>query len=226
MLNRMLKTKTSPEDVSALNTDRIVLETIIDKDVVTSKSIIAAMKTYGVSHDDKDLERVERMMVKGKKVVNIKTAIAAHGETLDLSPLHAAVLFESKDILKLCLNSELVNILLNFGNLNDPEDAGNLLDLALQVGNVEIIECIFEYAKTSAIITLDDGIPQCLADEVMNNEPNIVEVLLNKESFHPSLNPLMSDFTVLHMAICSISPRMVRLLVQAGCDVNNTKVGS
>ena len=202
-------------------------------------------------------------MIKGTKVLNVKTMIEAHGEVLALSPLHASAMFESTEILKFCMNFDGVEVGLSFGNPESQEADGNLLDLALQVGNPEIINCAFENAKDSDLVTIEDGIPLCLADAVMNNELEIVEILLNKESFHPALNPLMClvlsirdnnltiftrflpqaktklnstlpnlscplcsalATTLLHLAICSHKPKFVKLLVQAGCDVNSTKV--
>ena len=90
-----------------------------------AKSIIAAMKVYCVSHAEEDMKRII-MMMKGKKVRN-KTMIDAFSEVLALSPLHASALCESSEVLKLCMY---------FDGIDDGN--GNLLDLALQVGNPDI----------------------------------------------------------------------------------------
>jgi len=220
----------------------------LELDIMPTKCIIAAMKVYSVSEAEEDMKRLA--MMSGKKVEN-KKMIQAFGEVLALSPLHASALLESSVVLRLCMYFDGMNS----GN-------GNILDLALQVGNADIINCVFENAKDSDLVTIENGIPLCLADAIRNNDNEKVDILLKRETFHPALSPLMCVFlairhtnltmftsflvqaktqinstipnmpcplcsapetTLLHLAICSYKPKFVKLLVQAGCDVNNTK---
>ena len=263
-LDALLKSKTVTED-TFLQVRKCIIN-CVDSDTVTVKSILAGMKIWCASHDDEDFEMVEKMMLKGKEEMNSKTVINAdNGESFSGSPLHAAALFKSTGLLKLLMNFEGVDVNLQFGYHENQENAGNLLDLAFQIGNHEIIGCVLENVKGSDLVIIDNGIPLCLANAVNNSNADIVELLISKESFHPSLTPLMclmlaiqdnkleifTKFlpnakatlntpipklsspciqcsapatTLLHLAICFYRPRMVKLLVQAGCDVNSTQV--
>jgi len=263
LLDKLLKNETVTEDT--ILQVRKCLITCVETDTVTAKSIIAAMTIWCASHADENFEMVEKIMLNGKEEMNSKTVINADdGESFLGSPLHAAVLFKSTDLLKLLMNFEDVDVSLQFGTYENQENAGNLLDLAFQIGNHEIISCVLENVKCSELVIIENGIPLCLANAVSIGDNDIVELLISKESFHPSLNPLMclmlaiqdnnlgifTKFlpnakatlntpipnlsspciqcsapatTLLHLAICSYRPRMVKLLVQAGCDVNSTQ---
>ena len=163
----------------------------LDSDTVTANSIIVAMKILCSSHADEDFEMVEKMMLKGKEEIKIKSVIEADADSLFGSPLHAAALFKSTDLLKLLMNFEGVDVSLQFGYHENQENAGNLLDLAFQVGSHEIIDCVLENVEGSELGIIENGIPLCLTNAVYNSDAAIVELLISKEFFHPSLNPLI-----------------------------------
>eukprot|EP00092_Neocalanus_flemingeri_P040264 GFUD01043858.1.p1 GENE.GFUD01043858.1~~GFUD01043858.1.p1 ORF type:complete len:497 (-),score=115.58 GFUD01043858.1:52-1494(-) len=243
----------------AIDLARSRCEKIVAGKKVTAQSIEAALVLWSVTQEEEDFERVEKMMVAGKTVLNEKCLVEALGKTLYLSPLHTAVYLKSPHLVELFMRFDGVDVCLQYNNPEAVDDFGNVLDLAISLeNNLDVIKSVVENDKERKLVNPRGGIPF----RFLINEVEVVELLLNYEDAYPSLNPLSflaiamrndqlnvfmkilpqakprlnttvpslscpfcssPTVTLLHLAICLNNPKMVKLLLQAGSDVNSSE---
>eukprot|EP00092_Neocalanus_flemingeri_P027880 GFUD01030264.1.p1 GENE.GFUD01030264.1~~GFUD01030264.1.p1 ORF type:complete len:566 (+),score=133.07 GFUD01030264.1:86-1699(+) len=230
--------------------------------VAGDKSIEVAMILWSVTREDEDFERVKKMIVKGKTELNERYPVKAHGKTLNLSPLHTAVYLQSPQLVELLMTSDEVDVGLEFKNPADPDDFGNVLDLAVSLEmNLDVIQSVLENDEDRKLVTNNEVITGLLCYASVSSKVEFVELLLGYEAVHPVLNPLvflavaikrdnldmfikilprakprlntiiplpccgcsLPTITLLHLAICMKNLKVVKLLLQAGSDVNSTE---
>eukprot|EP00092_Neocalanus_flemingeri_P027882 GFUD01030266.1.p1 GENE.GFUD01030266.1~~GFUD01030266.1.p1 ORF type:complete len:516 (-),score=134.23 GFUD01030266.1:87-1550(-) len=243
-------------------TEEMIKESEEPGEKVSVKSIEVAMILWSVTQEDEDFERVKKMIVKGKTELNERYPVKAHGKTLNLSPLHTAVYLQSPQLVELLMTSDEVDVGLEFKNPADPDDFGNVLDLAVSLEmNLDVIQSVLENDEDRKLVTNNEVITGLLCYASVSSKVEFVELLLGYEAVHPVLNPLvflavaikrdnldmfikilprakprlntiiplpccgcsLPTITLLHLAICMKNLKVVKLLLQAGSDVNSTE---